>query len=1027
MTPERLTQLIPSLLDTLSPLPIAFSHGSPASACRWLTLIEQLSQNIPKHSLRTNLWPELPKIEANLYSIDTAPTVPLLYDVSGIPIQFINAAGVNPENTVVPALDRCHQAADYVISSTGEVAFERTDVAIPGPLPFKWKRYYRSSLGQDTGIGAGWRHSLSENIVVHDNRVDLYTAEGRTVEFKLPAIGHGCYNRFDRLLLFRQSLHSYRLTTFDQYHKVFRADGVNSALPLTEIRDQFGNVLTIDYQEGLPKKIVSSWGRVIEFDCQNGHICNLINSHAAEGQNNLCSYDYQEGQLAEVHAGLKREKYQYKTTQLTQLLNSQSGICQFSYDANGRCHLIKSNELVSSISWPSSKYRCTIKADSTSPIYLRFNKFGQQISEQQASRKLSWLFDSYGNLCEEIKADEQRIFFRYDEFGRLLRRTSRGVSNRYEYDNFGLLSAALISDEILWRYQLNDKGRPECITDPENQTWKFLYTDRGQLTQIKDPEGGKVDLAWDGQGQLQTLRREGKLWRFEYDHWQRMTALVINGDVWRQWSYGGAGELREAHIGIHQYGLDYSERGLPSAVHGDNGQSILCDYDKAGLPYHISFADGNSWDLCFSPQGQLTSLQTPNDSYHWEYDLHGQLTCHKSAQNHIWHWHYNLNGSLREYCDNDCRWYFSYNSNGALTGIRNNSGQNSEFHYDQQQRLTQANNSHSSVRFKYDRRNRVIAEHHDNPEVRDFGLRYQYDARGWLKSASSDNLDLSYTFAPCGALYGIDANGEAVLRTETKGQDLLQVQGEVRSHRKHQFGYFSALESGQALSWHFDTMPPLQLTNPLRGHQGLTQPQTESDKRGNITCERDIPGRKDYQYQYDGWGLMSHAECGEFKTYFRYDPFGRRLSKTCTHRKSTRQRRIVTTWSSLGIWGETHNIDGKSRDMGHWIHQPQTNSILCQWTTGSTEHYLTDPDGRPLAIFDAQGALQWSQGSERGEKDKAPYSHGPSTWRGTNLVADVETGLWYHPSGYWSPALGIWLNGDRALNLTSSGTSLGQL
>ncbi|WP_444934695.1 DUF6531 domain-containing protein [Microbulbifer sp. JTAC008] len=1027
MTPERLTQLIPNLLNTLTPPTITLSHESPASAVRWLSQVEHTLKNISSTPVSEGFWPKLPSITSNRFSIDSAPILPLLYEAEDNPTQFTNTPGINPENEVVPALDRCHRINGHVVTATGEVAFERTDVLIPGPLPFEWKRYFRSSLNEDTGIGVGWRHSLSEKLVVHDNVVKLVTAEGRSVKFKLPAIGHGCYNRFERLMLFRQSLHSYRLTTFNQHHKIFRADGVNSALPLVEIRDQFGNALTIDYQEGLPKKMVSSWGRVVEFNCQNGHIHNLINSHAAEGQSDLCNYNYQDGQLLESCSGLKRERYQYNNTQLVQLNNSQSGIHQFTYDTHDRCQLIQSNELITSLNWHASHNTCTIESELSGPIYIRFNKFGQRISEQQQSRSLSWLFDSYGNLSEEIQANGHRLFFRHDEFGRLVRSTSHNISNRYLYDDRGYLQAAVINGETLWQYKFNEKGRPERIVDPAKHVWLFLYTDRGQITQIQDPEGGKVDFSWDGQGQLQSARRDDKVLSFEYDHWQRITSLKMNGEVWREWSYGNAGELREAHLGIHQYGLDYSERGLPNAIHGDSGQSILCDYDNAGRPCHINFADGNNWELIYSPRDELTCLESPVGNYYWEYDHYGQLVSHKAPQDRTWRWHYNIDGSLHEYCDNDSRWYFNYNDSGVLTGIRNNSGQNSEFHYDQHNRLVQADNALSSVRFKYDSRGRVTAEHHDSADIRDFSLQYQYDKRGWLKSASSDNLDLSYTFAPCGALYGIDANGEAIVRTESKGQDILQVQGEVRSNHKYLFGRLVGMESGQALSWHFEKSPPLQMTNPLRAQQSPTQPQTESDKRGNIISESNIPGRKDYQYQYDGWGLMSHAECGEFKTYFRYDPFGRRLSKTCTHRKSTRQRRVVTIWSSLGIWGEIHNIDGKSRGLSHWIHQPQTNAILCQWTADNIEHYLSNPDGKPLAIFDTQGAAQWSQGGEAGEKGKDPHNQGPSAWRGTNLLADVETGLWYHPSGYWSPALGIWLNGDRSHNLTTSAQSIGQL
>jgi len=1026
MTPERLTQLVPNLLKILSPPSVTFPQGNPAAACQWLTGIQNLPALTDAADHTHPLWPQAPEVSVNTYTVASAPVGELLPGIGDGPTSLINIPGINPLDICIPPIQRSHRVEGWINGANGELAFERTDLIMPGPLPFHWKRYYRSSITEDCGIGTGWRHSLSEQLSVQDNTVELYTAEGRRVRFQLPAIGHGCYNRFERLLLFRQSLHSYRLTSFNEPHKIFRADGVNSALPLTEIRDQFGNALTIDYSEGLPRKIVTSWGRVVEFQLHGGRISRLLNNHAPEEQRNLCMYDFHGGLLTDAYRGCGKERYNYHDLCLTEIRCSQSGSSQFEYDHHGRCHKLRHEETETLLSWQHTHSSCLVETIDRDPLQLRFNRFGQLVSEEQGLCRNSWLYDTYGNLCQHIGAGGQRTFYRYDELGRIRRSTRAGVSSRYQYDRNGFPEGILLNGDQVWRYRFSDKGRPLTIVDPEQQEWNFLYSDRGQLTQITDPEGGRVDFAWDGQGQLQTARCGEKVWGFEYDHWQRMSAMVVNEETWREWRYGPEGELRESRIGKHQYGLDYSERGLPYAIHAGNSQSLHCEYDSAGNICQIQFADGNSWELHCNAHGQLTQLDTPNGYYRWHYDPIGQLVSYQTPDKRHLRWHYNTDGTLSEYCDNDCRWYFHYSENGAVAGIRNNNGQNNEFHYDARQRLIQANNLHSSVRFKYDQRNRVIAENHDSSDVRDFSLRYQYDSRGWLKSVSSDNLDLAYTLAPCGSLYGIDANGEPILRTEVVGQNHVHVQGDVRSTYKFESGRLAALESGLALTWQFDRQAPLQLTTPIRP-AGFAQAQIERDKRGNVTGEREMPGRKDYQYQYDGWGLMSTAECGEFKTYFRYDPFGRRLSKTCTHRKSARQRRVTTSWSGLGIWAEVHQIDGKSRGIGHWIQHPLYRSILCHWSSGNNEHYLTGAEGKPLAIFDAQGAIQWSRGSETGTTADSGFGQEPGPWRGTNLIADIETGLWYHTSGYWNPALQIWLNGTRVFFHTTPDTPLPRL
>ncbi|MFC6981378.1 DUF6531 domain-containing protein [Microbulbifer taiwanensis] len=542
MTPERLADYIPQLLDTLQPPRLDFPSRDPASVCHWLN--DQ--SGIPADAISPlgSLWPRLPQFAANHYSLARAPRLPQLCIDDAGPIHLVTSPGTDPQGCPIPALENCQKVSEHVIASNGEVAFQRDDISIPGPFEFRWQRYFRHSNTRDCGLGIGWRHSLSEELQIEDGKAQFHSAEGRIIEFSLPPIGHSCYNRFERLLLHRQSLHSYRITAFDRPNRIFRSDGVNSALPLVEIRDQFGNALTIDYQDGLPRKMVCSWGRLFEFQCREGHIEKLVDCHAPGECEYLCAYQYDAQSLTEASMGLQRECYQYRDQLLAAIDSDSRGDFKFVYDSQLRCRELQINGLIQKLNWRKSQQLCTLSSADRLPVEWKFNDAGQLLSERQEHIHRKFLYDLYGNLCQVTSADGQRSIYRHDELGRLTRQTCNGTSDRYVYDDNGRLVAVQTLGNQIWRYAYGASGLAVEITDPEGHLWQCQYGDRGQLLQITDPEGGRVELNWDSQAQLQSVQRGDRHWKFEYNHWCQPVALVVDGETRRQWRYGAAAELR---------------------------------------------------------------------------------------------------------------------------------------------------------------------------------------------------------------------------------------------------------------------------------------------------------------------------------------------------------------------------------------------------------------------------------------------------------------------------------------------------
>ncbi|WP_158681618.1 DUF6531 domain-containing protein [Microbulbifer pacificus] len=422
--------------------------GDAVGLCRWLDNLARKPHTGAPAGILNPLWPRPPQITPMRYTLALAPQVSQLHLPPGIPIRFCNYPGHNFRGDTLPTLAQCQRVADHVIAANGELAFSRTDFQLPGPFPFRWQRFYRQSSETPQGLGNGWRHTLSESLQLPDaaseteRKVVLHTAEGRIIAFDLPAIGHATYNRCERLYLLRQSLHSFRIGGFGTTDKIFRADGTGHSAPLCEIRDAYGNTLSVDYRNGQPHRIITSWGRTLECIFDGGQLTKIINTQAGEDIP-LCHYDFdEERQLISAEARNQRERYHYERAQLTSL-SSPAGTIRFSFDRIGRCHQLHQNALELKLHWQASRRRCTLSSADQHDIHWQFDERGNLIQEQQAQHETRFLYDHYRNLCLRQDLDGQRTLFRHDEFGRLLRQTRNGHHRRFAYDSQGACALSL--------------------------------------------------------------------------------------------------------------------------------------------------------------------------------------------------------------------------------------------------------------------------------------------------------------------------------------------------------------------------------------------------------------------------------------------------------------------------------------------------------------------------------------------------------------------------------------------------------
>mgnify|MGYP000510095190 CR=1 FL=1 len=1029
MTPDRLVDFIPSILRSLSPQDCELHRTDAIGISQWLNQQRrQKSTDVP-FSIHDDLWPQCPTVIGTDYTLAKAPDITPLNIPPATPVRFCNSPGTGHSGTVIPSLASAQRIAEHVLAFNGDIAFSRTDFVLPGPITFTWQRFFRS--GQEGGgLGSGWRHTLDEHLLLPQagskgagNPV-LHSAEGRRIEFDLPPIGQGSYNRSEKLLLIRQSLHSFRLCAFDRADRIFRADGDSHRASLSEIRDAYGNTLTIDYRAAQPRKVVTSWGQTLRFryakNSADGtqHLVEIAHEQSPENTPPLCRYAFdtaeenspiqpsenQPLQLISAAAGARHERYGYTGGLLRQVQRENGQQWQFDYDRQQRCHRVRHNRQEYRLRWQQVQRRCIVETDGQHPQQWQFDARGNTLHWRQQQREQRFLYDHYNNLCSTLGSDGQRDIFRHDEFGRRVRQTRNGQHQRWVFDAQGRLLGAQYFGDATWKYTYADHPQPVGITDPCGNHWRCEYDERGQLRLLTDPEGGQVLLHWDAQAQVHRIQCVQTCWDFRYDHWHRLTALENSEGRQYLWRYRADGQLQGGSAGGSDFTLDHDEQHRPCRLTRSENTLLQWQHDDYGRIRRIEKSGSSDWQLDYTHSGNLAALQVGECRSQWHYNEFSQPAFFSDQAGREREWQYDPCGRIAEYRECDNHWTLHYGADGRLEKIRNNSGQHCDFHFDPRGRLTQAENNHSSLRFKYDLCDRLIAEHHDIQEGQSLSINHQFDTRGWLKNTGSDNLNQHFLFAPDGALYGIDANGEPALRAEFSETGWTWNQGQSFQQRQLDNGELAAICWGtgdeQRLDIPLQSFPLPAPTQRLPFAENLQQ-----DRRGNVEQEtRHLPVSDErplhYRYQYDGWGLLSSAECGDFKTWFRYDPFGRRLWKISTHRRSARQRKVLTHWWSFGLWSATALLDGRESTT-HYLHHPLLGIPLTRLHDGAQDHFITDKQGRLVVIRDTAGETLWQSSSSRGAC--------PEDYSGTLQIFDRETRLLYCGFRYWHPALDTYL------------------
>ncbi|PTC29101.1 type IV secretion protein Rhs [Pseudomonas aylmerensis] len=662
----------------------------------------------------------------------------------------------------------------------------------------------------------------------------------------------------------------------------------------------------------------------------------------------------------------------------------------------------------------------------------------------------AYQYDEAGRLVAVFPGDDEPTSYEHDNgFVRVVRRGE--AAWKYERNDQGDIVRKTDPDGNVTDYSYDKQGQLTGVWFPDNSCHRLVWNERGHLLEEQLPNGGVKRYRYDDLGrQVAREDEHGALTEYQWDSVGRLTRVMLPGGAAREYSYNPYGKITSerdelGHVTRYEYadGLHLISRRINA-----DGSQVKYRYDNVRL--------------------LLTEIENEvGETYTLDYHLNGLIQQEVGFDGQRTAYAYDLNGNLQEkteHGDDGSQLVTRYERDHAGRLVRKVLPDASvvDYAYDRQGNLLSVDDGHWALAYEYDAQNRLTAEHQG------WGtLRYGYDACGQLQYLRlPDNNRVGFNHAKGGHLSTVELNGEVLTAHLFKaGQEHQRQQGQLISHyhyddqqRLHahavsqqqhtlyqrQYDYDKSGNLTRLLDtrkgehhYHYDPLGRLTRADhsqDLQERFGHTPAGTllMQDRPGpDIVAGNRLMIQGDRHYDYDAFGNLirerrgkGHQLVTEYRydcqhrligltqpngqtASYRYDPFGRRISKTVEG---------ITTeffWQGDRLIAEHHADRHRS-----YLYEPDSFRplvLLEGFGPKDTKpyHYQLDHLGTPQELTDPDGAIVWSAHyrayGQISRLDKGTIDN-PLRFQGQYF--DQESGLHYNRHRYYNPDVGRYLTPD---------------
>jgi len=345
------------------------------------------------------------------------------------------------------------------------------------------------------------------------------------------------------------------------------------------------------------------------------------------------------------------------------------------------------------------------------------------------------------------------------------------------------------------------------------------------------------------------------------------------------------------------------------------------------------------------------------------------------------------------------------------------------FRYDTECRLVEAKNDAATVTFEYNEANQIVAETLNGRRTE-----YGYDSElDTVTQRTSAGITERFTRDPMGHLTSWQLNDHAPLTFEhdLRGSAFNSVTANDQiSHAtwsgsgpvpmcEERFTYDKNLNITRRQAWVNEVLESETHQQQQQGrvvyseHKGWRHqthrinPDTGKPEEGkfvrvvnehNITWKYDVNGRLiqklvdkggyrplEWRFKWDARSQLTGLETPEGERWeYKYDLFGRRISKRCTNRD---RPGINFHWNGDQLAEEIPlHSNGKPEDENaiRWIYEPGNFTPLARYEKGQLHYAVTDTVGRIQELLTEEGTIVWKGKQQLWAKKKAEIGKAPS-------------------------------------------------
>lgn len=891
--------------------------------------------------------------------------------------------------------------------ATGDVELAREDFALPGRVPLKWTRHFKTALLTSTApLAPGWTVSLFPSLKRVGTDWHFTTGEGdlhvfpdpdgRVVKghtIRLLGAFHEMERRENRLVITQWDVDSGEI-----HRVVFATERLRGILDLVGIEDVSGDGLELTWDtsgrmtrlhQRIEKRTV-----VVNYSTV-GRIDSLALVTDGVGQTQLVNYEYDEaGRLSAAYdrRGLAN-RYEYDAqSRITRELIKDGAVYSYKYDEKGRCvrfsGIDRYNEKRLRFLDPA---RTTIVTDSygKSSIYKHLPD-GQIASETDPSGNMeSTVFDEYSRIVTKVDPS--------------------GASTCYTYDGMG--NRESITDPLgnTYWFAFNAHHQPISVTNPLGKTWYREYDATGRLVAVTNPLGAS--------------------WKIGYDEFGNPSFVLDPMGSTRRLSYAD-GLVRQMTDWMgHVTRLAWDEFGRVIERIGPIGERTAFTYDLAGNPVEVELPNRERLRATYDSGDNLTSFtNAKGHTTHFRYGTCSRLLERVDPMSRVVRYSWGTEPERLDRIMNEKQETFTYfrDDRGRIVRERSFDGREQRFDYDPDGRtIAFTNGNGERIRLKRDSAGKLVQQTLPDGTV----TSYEYDAVGRMLAAVNPDIPVRFDYDDAGRLVR-EIQGKEWVRTEydsvggvisTKtslGHEVhyeLDRNGRMRNlstRDKHTIAFERdargretgrQMPGGLRLEQSFDNMGRL-LEQRVGNALSYTWLDPGSPLRHHVRTGDEIIKR---DYRYDADGLLLSSRDGRWGTIeYCYDPADRVLSalRDCginenfgydlaDNRTYTRQRSLETSTDHLCTYavgnrllqcGDTHyDYDGDGRLVRKT--ETSTNSMPQIWNYYWDGHgqlrKLCRPDGQEWVYkYDAFGRRMAKRG---------PTSACEFLWDSDNIIQEI--------------------------------------